>query len=290
MKHSTTVPRGQKPPEYAAVEVGMPLGPAELVADEHMVRAYSFAQDDYNPWYYGDSPFGKPIVPPGALANELLLLYYYQLRQSTCNAIHAAEQLRFHGPLFHDEIVNVTGRYVDKYMKRGKGYVVAECEAKTEDGRLILSHRGTEIIEGDTAAIGNAAGAPAQPPESSVPILRKTARADQVAVFSNIGKQQKNIHNDAEFARTVGLAQPVVQGMQQACYLVELGVRTFGSRMLVAGQLDVRFIAPLYVEAVVEAGGSPVEDPKASTLLCWVRDTHGGVTTVGEVGVPSQSH
>lgn len=290
MNGAATVPRGQRPPTFDAVEVGMELGPARVVADEHLVRAYSFAQDDYNPWYYEASPFSKPMVPPGMLANELLLLYYYQFRQADCTAIHTHEQLSFHDALFHDEHVVITGRYVEKYTRRENGYVVIESEARTDDGRLLATHRGTEIMEGRLASIKDSPARPAEHLESVVPVLRKLARSDQVAVFSNIGKQQKNIHNDAAFAHDAGLSQPVVQGMQQACYLIELGTAAFGADMLVSGTLDLRFISPLYVESAVDVGGSVTrQDDHGGELDCWVSDGKGHISTVGTITVGSDT-
>lgn len=280
-----TSPHGTRHPTFTSVELESPLGPARLVADEHLVRAYSFAQDDYHPWYREKSPVGRPFVPPGSLANELLLLYYYHFRQQECNAIHVAEQLSFHNLLFYGETVTVTGRYVDKYMKRGRGYVVLESEARAEDGRLILSHRGTEIMDGVTAPLKRKDDTAVAPLVSSVPVLQKTAQMDQVSVFSNAEKGQINIHNNSAFARTVGLESPVVQGMQQACYLIELGMATYGIDLLVSGTLDLRFIAPLYVGATAEVGGEVTQNPDGERLECWVRDIDGRVTTVGTVSI-----
>ncbi|MBB5791270.1 FAS1-like dehydratase domain-containing protein [Jiangella mangrovi] len=265
-----------KSPSWEAVEVGEELGPAVVAVDEHAIRAFAFTQDDHHPWYLDDSPFGGPVAPPGLLANELLLVYYHQYRQEECRQIHTHERLDFHHPVRPGDTVTIRGRYVDKYERRGKGYVVIEAEARGADGTLLVSHRGVEILSARPGEFVRPGEGPAAPATATLS-RRKVPHADQVVLFSNAGKFQRNIHTDLDKVRDAGLDAPLVQGLQQACYLLELGVERFGAAWFTAGRLDVRFVAPLAV-------GEPVW-AEADGDDCWVRDGAGRLTTVGTLGV-----
>ncbi|PZF85866.1 hypothetical protein [Jiangella anatolica] len=265
-----------KSPRWELVEAGEELGPAVVEVDEHAIEAFAFVQDDRHPWYLEESPFGGRIAHPGLLANELLLVYYHQYRQEECLNIHTHERLDFHAPVRLGEKVTIRGRYVDKYERRGKGYVVLEAQAHGADGTLLMSHRGVEILSAQPGEfVGRGAG-PSAPP-AAAQSRRKVPHADQVVLFSNAGKFQRNIHTDLGVAHAAGLDGPLVQGLQQACYLLELGVERHGADWFTAGRLDVKFVAPLAVGEPVwaEAGSADHWDD------CWVRDGAGRLTTVG---------
>lgn len=265
-----------KSPRWELVEVGEELGPAVVHVDEHAIKAFAFCQDDYHPWYLEESPFGGRVAPPGLLANELLLVYYHQYRQEECLNIHTHERLDFHHPVRLGDTVTIRGRYIDKYVRRDKGYVVVEAEARGADGRLLVSHRGVEILSARPGEfVGRGAG-PAAPPDARYS-RRKVPHADQVVLFSNAGKFQRNIHTDLDVARAAGLDGPLVQGLQQACYLLEPAVERFGADWFTAGRLDVKFVAPLAV-------GEPVW-VEGDDAGCWVRDDAGRLTTVGTAGL-----
>lgn len=270
-----------KSPKWDLVEIGEELGPAVVEVDDHAIKSFAFCQDDYHQWYLDASPFGERIAHPGLLANELLLIYYHQYRQEESFSIHARERLEFHRPVRMGERVTIRGRYVDKYQRRGKGYVVIEADARDADGQLLVSHRGVEVLSGQPGEFVGHRAAPEAPASASYSMI-KIPHPDQVAVFSNAGKFQRNIHNDIAFAQAAGLDQPLVQGLQQACYLLELGVERFGAEWFTRGRLDVAFVSPLAVGEPVWVEG---RDAAESTVECWVRDAAGGMTTTGAMSL-----
>jgi acyl dehydratase len=281
----TTTAMGQQPPTYDEVQVGIDLGPARLVIDEHLVASYVFAVEDHS---------AGPLAPngdvtPAVLANELLLLYYYRYRQADCAAVHAHNTLRLHRPVVIGDRVTVRGRHVEKFVKRGLGYVVSETTATNDDGQLLASNRATEIMDGVTPdADAPRSGSVRDGGDGFVPRreLSKVARFDQVCVFSNIAKQQVNIHNDVAFAASRGFGRPVVQGMQQVCYLSELGRILFGPPFWSGGVIKTTFIRPLFADdaVTVQSAGSQIS-PGLDVVPCRVLDSAGRATTVGSLGV-----
>src|SRR5690606_22737729 len=113
----------KKEARYELVEIPERFGPVEVVVDEAKVRAYAFSQGDYGSWYFGESPFGGPVGHPLVLANDLLFLFYEEYDGNTAQGLHTHEDLTFVNPVHVGERVTVSGGYVEKYERRGQGYV-----------------------------------------------------------------------------------------------------------------------------------------------------------------------
>jgi acyl dehydratase len=306
----TSVPNasGLKEAKFELVQVGEQFGPLEETVTDHKVKSFAFTVDDYSPWYFGESPFGGRIGHPALLANDLLMLYLTKYDPTTIMGLHTHEEVWFHNPVFVGETVSLQARYVDKYVRRDKGYVVTEAEARGQDGRLLLRRRGTEIlrvqpgsvvgrhtdevksrrVSGDydrTLAFAPRAradlpiGAPVAP-------LTKQLHQDQVSIFSRIDQFFLNIHTDLESARGAGLETTIAQGEMSVVFLSEMLTNFFGPSWLTSGWLSAKFIHPTYtgktvtVSAVVtdrveEAAGLRLE------LECWVKDDEEQMTVVG---------
>lgn len=304
-------PLAKKEALFDSAEIGETFGPLELVVDDHKIKAFAFTQDDYNPWYFESSPFGGRIGHPAILANDLLQLYhlnYAEYGPSQSVGLHTGEELWFHAPVFVDEKVVLEGRYVDKYERRGKGYVVMEAEARGADGRLLVRHRGTEIMRveagqvvgarSETSVDKQVTGAyladvepatrarPGLAVATPVAPLTKQARADQMEVYSMISPFSKNIHTDLEAAQAAGLRLPIMQGQQQMSFVCELMAGYFGETWFTSGWVKVKFISPVYafenltVRATV-TGESPGPEGTRQELEVWVEDGKGAKTAVG---------
>lgn len=298
---------------YELAEVGETFGPIEVHVTDHKIKSFAFTQDDYRPWHFADSPFGGRIGHATVLANDLLQLYhltYAEYGASETAGLHAVEELWFHNPVLLDERVTLRGEYVDKYMRRGKGYVVMDAEARGADGRLLVKHRGVEIMRiaaGGVVGRGTAREEASEPRvsgasrrdvepvtearagiEPGVPLrpLTKVAHPDQMAVYSMISPFSKNIHTDIEAAEATGLKLPIMQGQQEFCYISELMTDFFGASWFTTGWQKIKFINPVYafetlsVRGVV-TGESATEDGTRLELEVWVENAEGTKTAVG---------
>jgi acyl dehydratase len=137
----------RKPVDYEVMQVGEELGPVHIVADDHFVKSAAFVTDDYHPWYFSDeNPFGRRVVPPAILLCDLLRLLYTRYDPARDRGLHQKEDFRIHSPLFVGERVRLIGTFVDKFVRRERGYVVTRAEARTVgDDRLIISHEAIEL-------------------------------------------------------------------------------------------------------------------------------------------------
>lgn len=293
---------------YENIVLGEDFGPIEEVVSDYKIKTFAFMMDDYHPWYFGDSPFGRRIGHAGILANDLLQLFTQVFDPNSVVGLHTQEELWFQNPVFAGERVILYGKYVEKYERRGKGYVVMEADARGEDGRVLLRHRGVEILHvepgpvvgkgtaetpekrvtgeyrKDVEAVAKArpgipAGTPLHP-------LVKTVMQDQIAVFSLVGKHLRNIHTDLEVARKAGLPSTLAQGMMETIYLTELLTGFFGPSWFTTGWLKMKFVAPVFSGETITARGVVTgETPGAGgtrlELEVWCENSAGKMTAAG---------
>ncbi|MFI5340349.1 MAG: MaoC/PaaZ C-terminal domain-containing protein [Candidatus Methylomirabilales bacterium] len=293
---------------YENIVLGEDFGPIDVVVDDYLVKKFAFMMDDYHPWYFGDSPLGKRIEHAAILANDLLQLFTQVYDSNTVVGLHTQEELWFVNPVFVGERARLYGKYVEKYERRGKGYVVMEADARGEDGRVLLRHRGVEILHIQPGPVVGKSTAEA--PEKRVtgeyrkdaePVTRarrgilpgtplaplvKRVMQDQIAVFSLIGKHLKNIHTDLDVARKAGLPNTLAQGMMETVYLAELLTSFFGPSWFTTGWEKMKFIAPVLSGETVTARGVVTGESKDAEgtrveLEIWCENSAGKMTAAG---------
>ncbi|MEV5440542.1 hypothetical protein AB0K80_31730 [Streptomyces sp. NPDC052682] len=308
--HDEDLEAGLKPPVYEEIVIPEEFGPVEVVVDDLKVRRFAFTQDDHGDWYLRSGPDGPRIGHAGLLANDLLQLFTLHYAASQVVGLHTEEELWFDRPVRVGQRVRLAGRYVDKYERRGQGYVVMEADARDEDGRTLVRHRGVEIMRtapAEVAGRGSAGGGGggrrvSDAYDTSLPLaqrlgagslpgtglepLRKEITFEQMAVFSRIGEFVTNIHDSLGTARAAGLAVPIVQGQQLVCYLAELLTRVFGAEWLWTGWLRVKFLRPVSAFDTIEAAGAvrEVERDGSRTRIgldVWVRRGDASLAAVG---------
>ncbi|MER8006846.1 hypothetical protein [Streptomyces sp. NPDC094149] len=318
--HVKDLEAGLKPPVFDEIVIPEEFGPVDLLVDDLKVKRFAFTQDDHGDWYLRAGPDGPRMAQAGLLANDLLQLFTLDFAPSQVVGLHTEEELWFDRPVLVGQRVRLAGRYVDKYESRGQGYVVMEADARDEEGRTLVRHRGVEIMRttpGEVAGRGSAGRGTGRRVsdeyDTSLPLverlgggtvpgmglgpLRKEITFEQMAVFSRIGEFVTNIHNDLVTARAAGLAVPIVQGQQLVCHLAELLTRAFGAEWFRTGWLRVKFLRPVSAFGGIEAAGAvrEVERDGSRTrvgLDVWVRRGDGSLAAVGWARgeVPTHRH
>ena len=291
---------GLKEPEFENLEIPEHLGPVQEILDDHKIKRYAFEIDDYSPWYLQESPFygGKRIGHAGLFVNDLVQMFTTKYRPSHVIGLHTEEQIWFRSPAKIDEVVTLEGEYTESYVLRGQGYVVMEADAKGEDGRTIIRHRGVEILKtipGDIS--GRASAKPDKKvtgeiaadarfleyacedikPGDAVSPMKKNITAEQAAVYSRVGEFIVNIHNNREMAQKGNLRMPIVQGAQMFCTMTNMLTEFFGKDFFTSGWLRTKFISTMNVFEDYEISGvvtavEPLENGKKKVELdVWIR-------------------
>jgi acyl dehydratase len=293
---------------FEAMTVGEVLGPIELVVDDHYVKQFAFAVDDFSPLVDGR----VARVPAAVLVPELLRLLNTRYDPNSESALHQKEEIWFSSPPRLGEPVTMSGEFVDKYVKRGKGYVATDAVARSlDDGRVLVRHRAIEVAEVDEGIQmgGGSAAPPARRvngvfPTDIEPITRanetiapgtpvlgpaKSMHQDQMSVFSNIDAFWRSIHTDEQAAQRTGSDRTIAQGLMEAVYLCEMGERFFGEAWATTGWVATNFLAPVFAGDRLWCKGvvlSPEdrEDPDRTELEVWIENQDGVKTAVGWIG------
>jgi len=286
---------------YESIEVGeKPLPPTYTEITPYKIRTYAYAVDDWDP---ASIPVHEGSIGQAALcANDALAAY--RSKYTGLSGLHAKHEMEILNPPRLGKKVTVTGKHVDKYVKRGLPYRVFEGEVVDEDGVVYLRSRAHETL--GAPSIGMAKGAPADPFLDNVPTLVsdmltpwvyekipigaqvtpmcKPITLEQMVVFSGAGR--KSFHTDVEFATSLGLPNPIAQGMMSGCYISELMTRFFGWGWRMGGRMSVYFIKAVYAGDVLYVSGTvkekvPEGDATRVVLDVWCENQSGKKTTVG---------
>lgn len=132
--------------ELDKMKVGEELPDMEVNFDEDMQGRFLAALKEENPWYYSESPWGGPLTYHPLLDDAPMesVMYRYQYPFSF---VHARQETEFINPLPLGKRAHVKTKVADKYVKRGRGYIVIESLVIDEDGTEILRSRNHAMID-----------------------------------------------------------------------------------------------------------------------------------------------
>jgi len=275
------------------IAIAQELGPTEIPVNEKIVRDYCDEFKDHNPIYLSRSPFGGPVVPPlfQATLHDLGLL---RTKWDPHATVPSKTEHELINPARIGKGLSATGKIIDKYIKRGREYVVVQSVIVDEDGleiRRCLDHvllslgRTSRADTKPSSAIGqplgnrvNSQGGP------EVPSVVKTAY--QRALHENTFLPDSS-HNE-EYARNIGYPGRLVSGYVLCAYLSEMLVNFFGPGWLKGGRFSAMFISPgvqegdvltcraIIADEVIEKAGKRVN------LDIWIEKAPGLKVVVGK--------
>lgn len=131
---------------FDQIEIGEEFDPVEYRLTREMILKQAEAVEDYNPWYREDSPYGGPIALPTSTCRDYLPLMLGWRYTFAGIAILAKHEAEFLNPARPDSRITVRGKVADKYIKRGRPYIVIECSSVDEEGRQITRTKHTVMV------------------------------------------------------------------------------------------------------------------------------------------------
>lgn len=296
-----------KDPTYENVYIGESFGPVELVLDDFFLRSYAYALDDYSSMEIVDGNV-KPVghVPPHMIVSDLMQIFLTVYDRDKVVGLHQKEEVIHYKPVPVGARLTLTGTYVDKYMKRGKGYTVLESIARDDQGDIVILQRSTEVMritEGVKVGTGLAEPdrrvSPQELPTeradtvtANTPIgtalrpMTKQVRQAQMSVFTGADFHKQGIHTNLDIARKAGLRDCIAQGMMESCWTSQYLAALFGEGFLSTGRHFTTYLMPVYpkdavtIEGVVtsrefEAGAIRIE------VEYWLANQNDQITAVG---------
>jgi acyl dehydratase len=135
---------------YDALTVGEQFLSDERVVTPEDIEAYAWAVEDHHPWFSGPSPFGGAVAHPTMLANQALHLRH--TKYIVHAGLHARMEFQFLEPIRPGMRVRSRGTVIDKYVRRGKQYMVTEFVTEDEGGTLLVRGQFTQMLIPEPAA------------------------------------------------------------------------------------------------------------------------------------------
>ena len=132
--------------DLLGAEIGHETEPVDMIITEEMAERHSWANDDYNPWYLENSPFGGRIISPTFLAYDadIMLWNYFALPEGY--GVWAKQEFEFINALRVGKRIRITCRISDKVHKRGRDHITFEFLVIDEDGLEVLRMRMTHAF------------------------------------------------------------------------------------------------------------------------------------------------
>ena len=127
------------------IQIGEELGPLEYDISEDFINNFANAVDDHDDWYMKSSPFGDRIAHPTFAAtdyNDLAFLTWGPL----LSGLHAKHSMELINPVKAGSTVKVSGKIVNKYIKRERKYIEMEYQVVDQDGQEIARHKYTGTV------------------------------------------------------------------------------------------------------------------------------------------------
>ncbi len=109
---------------WESIPVGDDLGSLDYVMTEQMIADYRRVVDNPNAAY------------PTVAARHPARLFYRKYKE-VMRVPNSGQDSEYFNPPIAGKRITITGRIVDKYIRRDKPYLIIEAKAVDEDGRLI---------------------------------------------------------------------------------------------------------------------------------------------------------
>jgi len=286
------------------IYVGRDFGRHDIAITPESVAHYSEAVDDHNPMYGGASPFGGPVAPGLLLHSEV---YEYRTPPeggvpswylpTVFGNLHARQEWELFRHIMVGEEIYTRSFIADRYVKRGRDYVVNEILYHALDGAVLARGRTHQSFLRETDNSGvvidqNREKEPARRDKfqidlsgaiEEIPPLQKQISLDMCWKFSG---PHRNYHNDKEMAIKWGFPDIVVQGMMSTCFLNELLTDRFGAGWLAGGKMDVRLVNIVWQSDLLTCRGfvrsiEPEGRRERAHLDIWVEKADGTKVTIG---------
>ncbi|MBI5287911.1 MAG: MaoC family dehydratase N-terminal domain-containing protein [Chloroflexi bacterium] len=286
------------------IYVGRDFGRHDKVITPELVEHYCGAVDDRNAIYTGASPFGGPVAPGLVLHSEV---YEYRTPPkggvpswylpNLYGNLHARQEWELYRAVMVADAISTRSFIADRYVKRGRDYVVNEILYFDAEGAVAARGRTHQsfLRETDNSGIVVDEKREKEPERKQkfqvdistaleeIPSLEKQISLDMCWKFSG---PNKNYHNDKEAAQAWGFPDIVVQGMMSTCFLNEMLTDRYGAGWLAGGKMDVRLVNIVWQSDRLTCRGfvreiEPEGPRRRAHLDVWVEKEDGTKVTVG---------
>jgi acyl dehydratase len=134
---------------YDSVEVGTEFAPYIYHLKGERVRQYIEATQDSQPIFkdlnYAKEMGYRDIPAPPTTAAIYATRAHKQKKKLPPGGIHAKQMFRFLKPVYPDDTLTSYAKVADKYIKKGRKYVVIEVTTKNQWDETVVTSKSTGI-------------------------------------------------------------------------------------------------------------------------------------------------
>jgi len=276
------------------VHVGRDLGGRSTTIHEADVAHYEIGTG---------GPTPRLLLPLGLSAPALL--FHSEVYRSLAwylpnifGNLHARQEWQFFTPLTIGGAVRTRSTVVERYLKRGREYVVNEVLLTDDAGRwlqrsrthqsfLIEEERGGLVVDRDREQQRDRKFVIGEGPGDTIAPLTRPITIAMCEAFSG---PEKNYHTDRAAAQMLGFPDIVVQGMLSVCFISELMTQAYGVAWQLGGTIDLRLVNVVWVNDTLTAHGKIREEVAEGAkrrlhLDVWCEKQDGTKATVGTASV-----
>lgn len=299
---------------FEEISVGMEFGPLEQLFDEHTARAYAFSVGDYSFFDNGGGLKQQSAAYSAWAAKRLMHLYMLTVfNPAGIKAVHLKEDIELVAPVRIGQHLTMKGHCVGKYLKKGRGMVAIEAEARDEAGNTLIRQRSLEIVP--VADIASASGgeepadahllsgvrvspeAPDAPiivrPDdyqgeiAALPVMTRTIHQDQIAVFCGANEGWENLHTSNAIAQAAGFARPIMSGLIHSCWHIEQLGRFFGEGVASGMRLGNTYMKPVEADSTIKCHARVIMTERSRWLVKLWNSCDGDIVASGMAEIPA---
>jgi 3-hydroxybutyryl-CoA dehydratase len=131
------------------MEVGHTFSPLVFPVDEELIAKYVGTVGDRDPLHRDPSWARRAgyqgIVAPPTIAALYVLKAYRTDCSPPRGGVHLRQSFKFHRPIMAGDVLSVQARVADKYVKKGKQFLVIESTAQNERGEPVVWSESTSF-------------------------------------------------------------------------------------------------------------------------------------------------
>ena len=287
--------------ETSDIYVGRDYGRHDIVVTPEMVQAYCESVDCHNAMYSTSSPFGRPVAPALVRHSEVYAYRGHPKAQPSWylpniyGNLHARQEWEFFALVSVGDHISTRSFIADRYIKRGRDYVVNEILYFNSDGAVIARGRTHQSFLRETNNDGIVVDKSREKSASRTFDVDTSAAIEEIAPLTRqitddmcwkFSGPEPNYHNDREMARKLGFPDVVVQGMMSTCFLSEMMTERFGAGWLAGGKMAVNLVNVVWGSDELTCRGFirdvvPEGDRQRAHLDIWCEKADGTKVTIG---------
>ena len=134
------------------IEVGYTFSPLSYRISDGLIRKYVDAVEDDDPLHrdrsYAQQMGYEGTIAPPTIAALYVLKAYRTDGTPPGGGVHLGQRFRFYRPIYAGDILHVQAKVVDRYMKKGRTFLVIESLARNQDGEDVVWSESTSFWTG----------------------------------------------------------------------------------------------------------------------------------------------